>query len=104
MVIKHLNNIKANVEDILVKHPECKDDDQRLICTYYYKYFGGKEHFDNISGTELLKRLANKELPYPDSITRMRRLLQQKSPSLRGERWRKRKGYESETRENIHTI
>ena len=104
MIVKHLKNIKGNVREILLKHPECRDDDQRLICTYYYKNFGGQEYFGKITGIDLLKELTLGNLPFPDSITRMRRLLQQKCPDLRGKRWSKRKTYESETRENIHNI
>jgi len=87
-------NIKANKElitSLLSRHPHLRDDDSKLLATVWkiiLQYDG--TDIKVISGYDLLKEMANGQLPSTESVTRCRRKLQEENISLRGELWKKR--------------
>ena len=99
-----MRKIKGDVRELLIKYPEYRDDDSRLISAFYYTKYGGREAFENISAFQFLKDFAEKRFPLPDNITRVRRKLQEQEPSLRGEKWMERHKLEQETKIDINDL
>jgi len=104
MIVKQMRKIKNDVRELLVKYPEYRDDDNRLVSAFYYTKYGGREAFEGISAFQFLKDFAEKRFPLPDNITRVRRKLQEKEPELRGEKWAERHKLEQETKTDIHEL
>lgn len=104
MIVKKMKGIKNDVRELLIKYPDYRDSDSRLVAAYYYKKYGGRETFDNLTAMEFLKHFAEGRFPLPDYITRVRRKLQEQEPSLRGDTWRERHHLEEETRVNISDL
>jgi len=82
-----MKTIKANVKTILTEHPETRDDNGKLI-NWYYILFAKVVDKSYLSFIGMLIR---KEIPTPDTITRLSRQLQEQNPELRGKYWRQRK-------------
>ena len=101
MIVKQMRKIKDDVRELLVKYPEYRDDDSRLVSAFYYTKYGGREAFEGITAFQFLRDFAEKRFPLPDNITRVRRKLQEQEPSLRGDKWAERHKLESETRDDI---
>ena len=92
----------AQVQVILTKMPETRDNDRELITTYWRIEQPMLFAFRNAEA--VLLALVNKQLASPDDITRARRKVQQLCPELRGSTWRERQRYnaEEEVRTNIN--
>lgn len=99
-----MKNIKEKVKKLLIEYPPYRDDDQRLIATYYYRDLGGKRVIDNMTAFEFLQVFAKGKIPSPDNITRVRRRLQEQHPELRGEKYNKRHSIEEDVRKDIHEL
>lgn len=82
------DNVTDNVEKLLKDIPITRDDDSRLVATYYY-YFQ-KRFVKDKTAEEFLKTMAAGQLVSSDLITRTRRKLQEHNPELRGEKWKER--------------
>lgn len=104
MIVSKMKSIKNDVRELLMRYPDCRDNDSKLIAIFYYKVYGGKEVFAKTNAETFLKDFANKKLPFPDTITRVRRKLQEQNVELRGEKYKERHGYENETRKDIHKL
>jgi hypothetical protein len=97
---------KEIVKDLLTQKPHLRDDDNRLICTYWWRELKAKGVDPNkINGLEFMQMFANNKLTNLKTIERMRRKLQEECPQLRGkiyaarkgkiqDKWRKDLGYE----------
>lgn len=92
----------AQVQVILTKMPETRDNDRELIATYWRIQQPMLFAFRNAEA--VLLALVNNQLASPDDITRARRKVQQLCPELRGSNWRERQRYnaEEEVRTNIN--
>ncbi len=76
-----LKELAKKVHDILVNNPSTRDDDRLLIVELWSSESlsdSSKDFFD-----EMLKGYVS----FPDTVTRVRRKLQEKNESLRGEKW-----------------
>lgn len=104
MIVKQMRKIKDDVRELLVKYPEYRDDDSRLVSAFYYTKYGGREAFEGISAFQFLKDFAEKRFPLPDNITRVRRKLQEQEPMLRGEMYSKRHALKEGTTKTIHKL
>ena len=76
-----------NVENILAIHPPARDNDFIL---FYYVLLSVGVSPKGISARELLVGMSERKLPHFDSVTRMRRKLQDEHQHLRGKRWLER--------------
>jgi hypothetical protein len=101
MIVKKMRGIKNDVRELLVKYPEYRDNDLRLIAGFYYLKYGGREKFSSLSAFAFLKDFSEGKFPLPDYITRVRRKLQEDEAELRGEKWIERHKLEQETRIDI---
>lgn len=99
-----MKSIKEDVRELLMTYPQYRDDDSKLISAFYYLKYGGKEAFESATAFEFLKDFANGRFPFPDSITRVRRKLQEQEPLLRGEKYKERHHLEDDVRKNIHEL
>lgn len=82
------NNVTDNVEKLLKEIPALRDDDARLVATYYY-YFQSAS-VKGKTAEEFLKTMASGTLVSSDLITRTRRKLQEHNEHLRGKKWKER--------------
>ena len=83
-------NLTDRIEGLLISYPQLRDDDRRLVANVWY----GEMNKDGI--TDFLTAYATKQITMSDTITRIRRKLQEEKPSLRGTKWHER--HEKETR------
>ena len=75
------------VQSFLIKYPNLRDNDERLMANVWWKSIGKPE---DLNGKQILKMLADHQLPSYESISRCRRKLQELNPHLRGEKWEQR--------------
>jgi hypothetical protein len=104
MPLKKMKSIKNDVREIMQLSEDYKNSDSKLVAMFYYKKYGGKDAFEKKSAMDFLRGFARGEYPLPDSITRVRRKLQEQEPSLRGESYKKRHSNEADVRNNIHKL
>ena len=93
-----MKDYKTVVEKVLRKHPETKDDDQKLfvwVC-YYERPELLSESFSTVFWNH-----AENGLPSYDTITRARQKLQHDKPELRGKAYQKRMAKQTEYKENF---
>ena len=98
---KQIKTKLAQVQEILTRQPETRDNDRELVATVW------RTERPNIcsfgSANMLLRAFINKELSNPDDITRARRKVQELHPELRATRHvsNERAAAEADVRENI---
>jgi hypothetical protein len=97
--LKEMKGIKPRVKWLLQNHPHLRDDDNKLIANVW-----NNEIHREATAIELLKWFAEGKLTSPDSITRVRRKLQEQNPNLRGVKYLKRSSLKEEIRQNIHDL
>ena len=72
---KTLKTNKDKVEMLLIKHPSLRDNDNKLIATFWFKQLG--DSIDNMQGYDLLKQFAEGNLTNAETIRRLRQKIQQ---------------------------
>lgn len=94
------------VERELRLNPETNDSDSLLCAIIWYKQYEAIKHafVDPDDYITFLRRLINKELFTPESITRARRKLQELYPELRGKTYFKRKRKQTEVKNYINKL
>ena len=100
--IPKLKSLKSEVKYLLQLKQKYRDNDALLVAGFYWHR--QSQSLLTLSASEFLELLINGALPFPDTITRLRRKIQQQNPELRGENYYKRKALESEIREGIHAL
>ena len=88
MNFKDLKGTKNRVEFLLNSYPITKDNDSLLIALYWRQELG--EDIDIPTKDFLRDFLAKDKMTPPESIRRLRQLLQERDPLLRGKSYRKR--------------
>lgn len=88
-----MKNCYDEVKAILTKYPQTRDDDMLLYGQYLFQSqkVGKEETFFKV-----LASATKRNLPSYESITRARRKVQEKEPSLRGKKYGQRKKTEQE--------
>jgi len=104
MIVKKMKSIKNDVRELLIKYPQYKDSDSKLVSAFYYLKYGGKKVFENKTAMQFLTDLAHRKFPFPDTITRVRRKLQQTEPELRGNNYKIRHQHDAEVKKTIHKL
>lgn len=82
------HDVTANVEKLLIEYSETRDDDLRLVATYYYKFH--QNLINDKTALDFVKAIAQGRVISSDLITRTRRKLQEHNPELRGKKWKER--------------
>tara|TARA_R110000803_G_scaffold38284_1_gene82632 strand:- start:369 stop:683 length:315 start_codon:yes stop_codon:yes gene_type:complete len=76
---------KDEVENLLIKTPHLKDDDNKLICSFWYYEMKNKGiNPEDFSCMEFMNLIANSKLTNAKTIRRYRAKLQEEKPALRG--------------------
>lgn len=98
----HLGRYEDEVRQALAHDNEVKDSDYALM---FRVIFNRGIDPDKLSAGEMLRMMAAKSnvgtLPSMQSISRLRRGLQQRDPSLRGKRYMERHGRASEIKDEM---
>lgn len=92
-----LQQTADKVSKLLISFPHLKDDDNRLIATFWYREFGIKD----ASAEAFLKQLAEGKLTSAETIRRSRQKLQEEFPALRGIKYNERHEAEIKVRDEI---
>lgn len=88
MNFKDFSNTREKVQFLLNTIPQTRDSDSFLIAVYWRQELGDEV---DIPTREFLKDYLSKEkMTSPESIRRLRQILQKEDPLLRGESYRKR--------------
>jgi hypothetical protein len=96
------HDVTFNVTTLLKEIPETRDNDLRLVATYYYKYH---QHLvKDKSALDFLKSMAQGHLVSSDLITRTRRKLQEHNPELRGTKWIERHEKQAEVKSDLKKV
>ena len=101
--------MKQMVTAILLRYPETKDNDKELIVNYWKQQMSDEQHEARMSlksvPTYSLESFFNGfmtgKFENPDSITRTRRLLQQRYPHLRGTKYHIRDKHQEKVKEEL---
>ena len=104
-IFESFEKIKPRVRGLLTDYPHLRDNDRKLIATYWKfeaKRMGIK--LSTISGMELLKVISDGNLTLSGSILRVRQKLQEDNPSLRGDSYTERKDAGETMRTRIHEL
>tara|TARA_B110000908_G_scaffold134006_1_gene158288 strand:+ start:492 stop:803 length:312 start_codon:yes stop_codon:yes gene_type:complete len=76
---------KDEVENLLIKSPHLKDNDNKLICSFWYYEMKVKGITpENFSCMEFMNLIAESKLTNAKTIRRYRAKLQEEKPLLRG--------------------
>lgn len=74
------------IYQLLIVKPAYRDDDNLLCCRVWHECLPDK----SISAFEFLEFYRDNKLPKADTISRFRRLIENKHPELRGKEWERR--------------
>jgi hypothetical protein len=98
---------KEIIKQMMLDKPDLKDNDNKLIATYWFKELQRKNIYpETITALDFLRKYADAELTNAETIRRMRAKLQEEHPELRGRayeirqeaiqnKWRNELGYDS---------
>ncbi len=100
-MLKQLIKVQDSVKLLLEAYPKLRDNDVRLVASYYYNNIA---NINQMSAIELLEVMVNGNLPSPDTITRARRKIQEKHTELRGVKYEEKQMLEKQVRENINKV
>jgi len=101
--------IKQKITAILLRYPETKDNDKELIVNYWKQQMSDEQYearkalqsIPNYSLDGFLNGFMNGKFESPDTITRTRRLLQQRYPHLRGNKYYIRHKHQEKVKEDL---
>lgn len=82
--------VKDKVRFLLKSNPSLRDNDMKLIATYYFHEIG-KEEIDSMNAYDLLTKISSSKMTNFESIRRLRMNLQQHDEELRGSEYKNRK-------------
>ena len=102
-LFKQMKSVKEKVKYLLTKTPHLRDDDYKLIDTFWWHELG-KEDTHLMTGFDLLMRFSNGKLTHPESIRRVRAKLQEQFPDLRGQSYNRRQDDGEDTNTDIHGL
>jgi hypothetical protein len=102
--VKIMRDIKEEIKTLLTNYPDYRDNDTKLIAAFYYTIYGGKSVFENKSALQFLKEFAEGRYIFPDTITRIRRMIQEDNEHLRGSKYYERKKLDKDTKQNINNV
>jgi hypothetical protein len=82
--------VKDKVKFLLQTNPALRDNDMKLIATYYFHEIG-KEEIDSLTAYDLLNKISSSKMTNFETIRRLRMQLQQHDEELRGSEYKNRK-------------
>ena len=85
--------VKETVENLLRKREHLRDDDNKLIASYWWLELKSKNiDINELSALEFLEMYSKCSLTNAESIRRIRQKLQEEKEFLRGHKYYERKG------------
>ena len=87
---KDFKTVKDKVRFLLETNPALRDNDMKLIATYYFHEIG-KEQIDNMNAYDLLTNMSSSKMTNFETIRSLRTQLQRGDESLRGLEYKNRK-------------
>ena len=100
-MLKQIIKVQEQVQILLETYPKLRDNDVRLVASYYYN---NVSNINQMSAIDFLQIMVNGNLPSPDTITRARRKIQEKHPELRGVNYVERQKLEKQVRQEINKV
>jgi hypothetical protein len=98
-------NIKGTKNIVLYyleTEPHLRDSDEKLVANIWFNHLKSKNiNSKEISGFDFLAILSKGDLPNSESIRRCRQELQSSLPELRGEKYKKRKDYQEDVKDDL---
>ena len=73
MKIEAMKNIKSLVLQWLERHPQLRDDDNKLVANIWAEYIG-YDNLDNVTSRQLLQLFVDGKLPQFETIRRTRQI------------------------------
>jgi hypothetical protein len=101
-MIKKLKQAKDKVKALLIKSPELRDNDNRLIANYYYHE--ANSNLLKTSALDFLHEFAEGKYTNPETIRRCRQRLQEECPELRGKLWQEKQCAANEVKKEVHSL
>ena len=96
------NLIKSKVADLLINVPETRDDDKLLCCFYWRDELESQgKDTSTLHMQNFFIEYTFGNLPDAQTITRIRRLLQQKNPMYRGLKYEKKLQKQAEVKKDL---
>ena len=87
---KDHKTVIARVQYLLTVNPLLRDNDMRLIATYYFEEIG-KDKIVEMSAMDFLTMISTSKVTCFETIRKLRQQVQAKNEKLRGEEYGKRK-------------
>lgn len=100
-VFNQIAQIKDKVQFLLEQNEKLRDDDYKLIATFYFYEAGGSEVLKNKSALDFLQEFSQKKYVSSESIRRVRQKIQEENVHLRGVSYKHRKDEEIKFRNNL---
>ena len=100
-VFNQIAQIKDKVQFLLEQNEKLRDDDYKLIATFYFYEAGGSEVLKNKSALDFLQEFSQKKYVSSESIRRVRQKIQEENVHLRGVSYKNRKDEEIKFRNNL---
>jgi len=91
-------NVKPSVKNLLTKFSSLRDSDRFLVAEFW------KQELKALKTTDLLMMLKAGKLTSYDSITRVRRKVQEENKNLRGKLYKERKAIGKQVKMNIKNV
>lgn len=98
MQLFNLKELANKVHTVLLEEPGTRDDDRLLLIEIWIRDSAPHRTFD------FFRELLNGKIAFPDTVTRIRRRLQEKHEDLRGEKWKSRHHKEKDVCSQLQMI
>lgn len=98
----NLINVKNEVKDLLETKPKTRDSDTYLVSLVWTRYLNAD--LKKMDAIDLLVLFSNNKLPSYESITRVRRKLQETNPELRGKNYYTRQHEQENVKSQLKEI
>ena len=95
-------DIKNTVSDLLNEYSDFKDNDQQLVAWFWKLEMEAHGYPSSSTPTQtFFKLMAFGKLTSADTITRVRRLIQEETPELRGKKYNERQAKQSIVKKDL---
>ena len=94
-------DIKQTVIDLLNQYSEFKDNDQQLVAWFWKLEMEAHGYPSSMPTQTFFKLMAFGKLTSSDTITRVRRLVQEENTSLRGKKYNERQAKQEKVKKEL---
>ena len=94
-------DIKQTVIDLLNQYSEFKDNDQQLVAWFWKLEMEAHGYPSSMPTQTFFKLMAFGKLTSSETITRVRRLVQEENPALRGKKYNERQAKQEKVKQEL---